>query len=117
MAVTPDDLQTYLGSPNFDAERAELLISTAVSLCEAIVKPLPESADAVILSSAGRAYTNATGVTSQMAGPYQVTMPSGGVYLTKSERATLRRLAGGGGAFSIDMLAGYSARFDEPVTP
>jgi hypothetical protein len=30
--------------------------------------------------------------------------PVGGVYLTRADKADLRRIAGGGGAFSIDLL-------------
>jgi hypothetical protein len=99
---TSDDLALYLGNSNIDAERAALLIAQAESLARAILTTLPDAATAVILSAAARGYASPQGVTSEMTGPYSVQRPPGGVYLTKLERAALRRLSGGGGAFSID---------------
>ena len=103
MNVTSADLALYLGQEVNEA-RADLLIEMAVSLVESIVNPAPDEARAVVLSSVARAYTNPSGITTEMVGPYQATRPSAGVYLTKGERATLRRLAGRSGAFSSDLL-------------
>ena len=101
--VSPADLGVYLGIA-IDVPRAAMILEDAQNLCEMIVSPLPAAATSVIKSAATRAYTNPTGVTGETAGPYNVQRPSGGVYLTKGERRTLRTLAGRSGAFSIDLL-------------
>lgn len=101
--VSPADLGIYLGL-TIDAPRAQMLLEDAQNLCESIVSPLPAAATAIIKSAATRAYTNPTGVTSETTGPYAAHRPSGGVYLTRSERRALRNLAGRSGAFSIDLL-------------
>ena len=103
----PDELATYLGDSNIDQTRAALLLRLAESLAESIVAPLPDGAESVVLSASSRAYTNPEGLTSETIGPFNYQRPNGNVYLTREERRTLRRLAGGGGAFSIDMLANY----------
>lgn len=105
MTITPDDLATYLGSEVVDA-RAQMLIDQTVILATAIVDPLPAGSDAVVLSSASRAYANPIGVISETTGPFTVTRSSPGVYLTRGERRTLRSLAGqGGGAFTINPMS------------
>jgi hypothetical protein len=110
--ATPGDLETYLGVP-VDEDRAVQLIELAFGLVQQMVDPVPDAAATVVLSAVARAYSNPTGVTTEMVGPYQSTRPSAGIYLTKSERATLRRMAGRSGAFSIDLLSGYADRFDD----
>lgn len=104
--VFVDQIATYLGIPQeeLDEERAQLLIDIATDLVTAIIADPPESAAAVIYSSVARAYVNPMGVSNEVIGPYQAQRPTGGVYLTKAERATLRRLSGGGSAFSYDLL-------------
>jgi hypothetical protein len=105
VTVTPNDLGTYLGTTlAYDDERALLMISLAVGLCESIVNPLPPAADAVILDVAARAYSNPGNVTAQGAAPFSVNYGavSGGLWLTRQNKATLRRLNGSGGAFTID---------------
>lgn len=114
-APTSAELATYLGS-GVDQARADMLLSLAVDQCSAVVTPLPDEATAVVLSATARAYTNPAGVTQEGAGPFQVTRPSAGVYLTRAERSTLRRLAGGGNAFSID-LAGINGAGDATDYP
>lgn len=104
MTVLPDDLATFLNAESIDQTRAYLMIDLATKLCAAIVSPVTDEADPVILSAAARAYANPTSTTAQLAGPYQVSGGTGGVYLNKAERAALRRLSGGGGAFSVDLL-------------
>jgi hypothetical protein len=100
------DLGTYLtGQPLAnDDDRALLMISLAVGLCESIVAPLPATADAVVLDVAARAYSNPTNLTSQNAlgAGANYGAVSGGLWLTRQNKATLRRLAGSGGAFTID---------------
>ncbi len=111
IVANPPDIATYLGmsGADIDTDRATLLINLAEDQAAGILRfcvdDLPSAARGVVLSMAARAYTNIQGITAEMAGPYQVSRPSGGGYSTKAERAALRRLAAsGGGAFSIDML-------------
>jgi len=102
MTVTASDLELYMGSDTINSSRADLLIAQATLLCESVVTPLPAAADVVIISAAARAYSNPQGVTAESVGPYNVQRPWAGIYLTKAERAALRRMAGSGGAFSVD---------------
>ncbi|MBQ1163819.1 hypothetical protein KBZ21_38115, partial [Streptomyces sp. A73] len=76
----------------------------AVALCETVVKPLPDQATAIVLSVAGRAYVNPQQVSYETIGPMAVQRPqgSGGLYLTKADKAALKSLAGRGGAFTVD---------------
>ena len=116
LLLDPTDLELYMGIDDINEERAELLIAQVMLLAGAIVSPVPESASPVILSASARAYSTPPGAaSSELVGPYQATRPSGGIYLTKGERASLRLLSGGGGAFSFDTLpAGYpESVFDE----
>jgi hypothetical protein len=99
----PEDLGTYLGS-EVDPARAKLIISGAIALCSSIVDPLPEAALSVVLDVAARAYTNPTAVPNQAAGPFTVGSAPGGLWLTRQNKATLRRLAGSGGAFTIETM-------------
>jgi hypothetical protein len=101
---TVEQLGLFLGLDEIDGDRADLLIDTAISLCQTIVKPLPEGAEAVVLSVAGRAYVNPQQVSYETIGPMSVQRPSGsgGLYLTKSDKSALKSLAGRGGAFTVD---------------
>jgi hypothetical protein len=104
--VTPtaEQLGMYLGLDQIDGDRADLLLTQAVALAESVVKPLPDQATAVVLSVAGRAYVNPQQVSYETIGPMSVQRPSGsgGLYLTKSDKAALKSLAGRGGAFTVD---------------
>ncbi|MER5875446.1 hypothetical protein ABT119_05895 [Streptomyces sp. NPDC001910] len=107
MAFTPptvEKLGMYLGLGEIDGDRGDLLIATAIGLCQTIVKPLPEGAEAVVLSVAGRAYVNPQQVSYETIGPMSVQRPSGsgGLYLTKADKSALKSLAGRGGAFTVD---------------
>ncbi|MER7507079.1 hypothetical protein ABTX82_01820 [Streptomyces lavendulae] len=101
---TAEQLALYLGLPEIDGDRSDLLISQAVALCQSVVKPLPDEATAVVLSVAGRAYVNPQQVSYETIGPMSVQRPqgSGGLYLTKADKAALKSLAGRGGAFTVD---------------
>lgn len=103
-APTAEQLGMYLGLPEVDGARADLLIAQAVALCETVVKPLPDQATAIVLSAAGRAYVNPQQVSYETIGPMSVQRPqgSGGLYLTKADKAALKALAGRGGAFTVD---------------
>lgn len=103
-APTAEQLGMYLGLAEVDGDRADLLIVQAVALAESVVKPLPDQATAVVLSVAGRAYVNPQQVSYETIGPMAVQRPSGsgGLYLTKADKAALKSLAGRGGAFTVD---------------
>lgn len=100
--VDAEKLRLYLGLGDIDTERATLMIDSAVQLAESIVSPLPDSAAAVVLAVAGRAYANPQGIAYETVGPVSVQRPQAGLFLTRDERRTLQRLAGRGGAFTID---------------
>lgn len=106
-----DDLGGYLGDPAIDQARATLIIGLAQDLCETIVSPLPETAMPVVLGVAARAFNNVTSAHSVGIGSANISYGSqgsnmgiGGLYLSRSDKATLRKLAGRTGAFSIDLL-------------
>ncbi|MFD3568440.1 hypothetical protein [Streptomyces sp. NPDC058667] len=101
---TAEELGLYLGLEEIQGDRADLLIAQSVALAESVVKPLPDQATAVVLSAAGRAYVNPQQVTYETIGPQSVQRPagSGGLYLTKADKAALKALAGRGGAFTVD---------------
>ncbi|GAA4799555.1 hypothetical protein [Streptomyces ziwulingensis] len=101
---TSEQLGLYLGLDEIQGDRADLLLESAVALCETVVKPLPEGAQAVVLSVAGRAYVNPQQVSYETIGPMSVQRPSGsgGLYLTKADKSALKSLAGRGGAFTVD---------------
>lgn len=104
VAPTAEQLGLYLGLDTVDGDRADLLIAQAVALCESVVKPLPDQATAIVLSVAGRAYVNPQQVSYETIGPMSVQRPSGsgGLYLTRADKAALKSLAGRGGAFTVD---------------
>ena len=97
------DLSVFLGA-DADESRATLLIGMAEKLCTSVVNPLPDGAEAVVLAVASRAFSNPVNATSQATGPYLMSYGAvgGGMWLTKRDEVTLRRMAGGGGAFTID---------------
>ena len=103
--VTSADLGTYLGA-TVDTARGQLLIDMATQLCESVVNPLPNGAQAVILDVAARAYSNPANATQQAAGPFSASYGpvGGGMWLTRQNKSALRRLAGSGGAFTIDTM-------------
>ncbi|MFF1341135.1 hypothetical protein ACFVYT_24980 [Streptomyces sp. NPDC058290] len=101
---TAEQLGLYLGLEEIAGDRADLLIEQAVALAQSVVKPLPDEGTAVVLSVAGRAYVNPQQVSYETIGPMSVQRPtgSGGLYLTKADKAALKSLAGRGGAFTVD---------------
>lgn len=106
--MDPSDLGTYLGIGDVSGvqDRLAYLISLAQSLCESLVTPLPAGAEAVVVDVVARAFTNPGNAQSQAAGPYSVSWGAvaGGLWLTRQNKATLRRLTGGGGAFTFDTM-------------
>jgi hypothetical protein len=101
---TAEELGLFLDLQEIDGNRADFLINKAISLCQTVVKPLPEGADSVVLSVAGRAFVNPGQATYETIGPMSVQRPtgSGGLYLTKADKSALKSLAGRGGAFTVD---------------
>lgn len=107
--ATPSDLALFLNLDlaTLDQVRAEFLIGLVQGEAEDIVSPLPASTKGVILSAAGRAYTNPQNVQQETTGPYSVGYgagATGGLYLSKQDRAALQRAAGRGGAFTFDTM-------------
>lgn len=107
--ISPEDLGVYLDATVTNVSRAEFIISKAQALCESIVTPLPTGADAVVLDVTVRAWNNPTSRHTAALGTASVgygagSAAIGGLYLTRANKADLRRLAGRGGAFAIDML-------------
>lgn len=107
--ATSDDLALYLGR-TVEQDRATLLLSLAQIKCERFVSPLPAAAKDIVLEVAGRAYNNVASATqigmgsafASLAGTGQGGV--GGLFLSRSNKAELRRLAGRAGAFSVDFL-------------
>lgn len=116
MSVTPYDLATHLGISDIVVDRAQMLINDALAQALAVVtvgdttggagwENLPTGGDAVVRAAAGRQYLNASGVTTETVGPYSATRPAPtGAMFSTAEIATLERLAGRGGAFSVDTM-------------
>lgn len=104
VAPTAEELALFLDLTEINGDRADLLLTQAVALCETVVKPLPDRATAVVLSVAGRAYVNPQAVSYETIGPMSVQRPqgSGGLYLTKADKTALKSLAGRGGAFTVN---------------
>lgn len=102
LVLTSDDLATFLGSA-VDADRATQLIAWVMDEAKSFVNPVPSTAASVVLQAVTRIYTNPSGVTQELVGPYQATK-AGGALFNKGERAALLRLSGSGGAYSFDLL-------------
>lgn len=109
MTVEPEDLATSLNDVSINEDRAQHFIDRAVTLCQSIINPLPDEADVVVERVAARAYFSTTSARQYQLDAAEAAFgtqpgPVGGVYLTRADKADLRRLSGGGGAFSIDLL-------------
>jgi hypothetical protein len=102
LIVSADQFATFLNVSTIDPARATLMLDLAVAECSAYVAPLTDAALGVVLSVAARAYAAPTMAATESVGPFSVSRPAGGVYLTRSERRTLQRISGRGGAFSVD---------------
>lgn len=103
----PADLGTYLGNPDIDDARATLILGLAQDLCETIGTPLPPTAMGTVLAVAARAFTNVTSAQDVNLGSGHIGYGAariGGLYLSRSDKTTLRRILGRGGAFSVSVL-------------
>jgi len=118
--AVPSDLGVYLKDSAIDTVRATQSLLLAQDLCATIWSALDATALGTVLAVAGRQYTNVASATTVGLGSghigYGTTGPGmgvGGLYLSRSDIRTLRRLAGRSGAFSIDLLPDPYP----PVTP
>lgn len=106
--ITPGDLGTYLNDPSIQTARAQMMIDQAMQACESVVSPIPAEAGWVVMRVAGRGYMSATVRGPQMGAggsPLGTTgIGLGAIWLTRADKADLRRLSGGGGSFTIDLL-------------
>jgi hypothetical protein len=93
-----------MGAGTIDNNRATQLLAFAQAKCERVVFPIPASAIDIVVGCAARGFSNPEGVLTETVGPYTVQRGASNLYLTRQERGDLKRLAGRGGAFSIDML-------------
>jgi hypothetical protein len=109
----PSDLGVYLtGDPaGVETVRATQSLLLAQNLCETIWSALDVTALGTVLAVAGRQYTNVTSATTVAIGSGHVgygttggSLGVGGLYLSRSDKSTLRRLASRSGAFNIDLL-------------
>lgn len=114
LTVAASDLASYLGT-EVDTDRATFVLGLVMGEAGSIVDPVPPGAKGVVLAAAARIYSNPTGVSQELIGPYQTSRASSNL-LTKGERASIRRHAGGGGAFSFD-LVGINGAEDETDYP
>jgi hypothetical protein len=113
--TTVADLQTFMGV-TVDETRAQQLLDIVEADAGSIVSPLPASAMGVILTAAARALPNPSGTTSMSTGGASASWTPGGVYLTRAERMTLRRLAGiGGGAFTVNVAPNAGQDYIDPL--
>lgn len=113
LTVSSTDLASYLGV-DVDADRADFVLDLVMGEAGSIVSPVPSGAKGIILSAAARIYSNPTGISQELIGPYQTSRAASNL-LTKGERSSLRRHNGGGGAFSFDLLVdGTGAATDYP---
>jgi len=110
--ATSAELGVYLGLDAIDSARADMLLQLAHDLCETVVSPVPAGGKGVELSVAARAYNNVTSAHQAGIGSAQVSYGApnssvgiGGLFLSKTDVRTLRRLSDRTGAFSIDLLA------------
>lgn len=119
--ATTADLGTFLGLGGaLDTARAQLLLDLVEADAGSITTPVPAGAKGVILTAAARAYANPAGASSEAVGSVSTTYGAGGgMYLSRAELRTLRRLAGiGGGAFTIDPTpADAAVGYVDPLTP
>ncbi|MDA8440486.1 MAG: hypothetical protein M0Z51_16730 [Propionibacterium sp.] len=109
----PADLATYLGVDlaTMDTVRATQSLQLAQDLCETIWSPIGATALGTVLAVASRQFVNVSSAASVALGTGHIAYGApgasqgvGGLYLSRSDKTTLRRLAGRGGGFSVDVL-------------
>lgn len=100
LTVNPADLALFL-DVTVDTARAQLMLDLAQQECSIVLTPLPDTAKAVVLSVAARGYLNPQGNSTETVGQWS-SQQMGGIFLLRAERQSLLRLAGRGGAFTVD---------------
>lgn len=124
--ATVEDLEARLGvaldehGPDYDRAAAALddasaLVRNAgipwVDDHDELVDDMPDVVFSVTLAAALRAYQNPTGAERQTVGDVTVAYSSGGegggVYLTRAERAAIRKAAGTGSLVSVGLTSPY----------
>jgi hypothetical protein len=97
------DLGTFLGA-DVDTARATYLLAQATTLCQSIVSPCrPARTPWCSTSRRARTPTRPTSAARTSAPTRPATARwAGGLWLTRQNKSTLRRLNGGSSAFSID---------------
>lgn len=107
--ATSTDLASYLDEAVNDPRMTNML-TLAQNLVEVYVSNPPAAAKGIVLAVAARAYSNpaqahsiAMHSTSMQFGS-PTGMPTGGLYLTRTELRALLRMSGSTGAFSISRL-------------
>ena len=108
--ATPQELALLLDE-DVDEPRMNLILDLAEGLAEPIAgSPLPDAAKATVLAVAARAFSNPASTGQQGLGSAQTTfqapggLPVGGLYLSRTDKAALRRARSGGAAFTISLL-------------
>jgi len=124
--ATVEDLEVrlgvVLGGHGSDYDRAAAALDDASALIRnvgidwvddhgEIVDDLPDVVFSVTLAAALRAYQNPTGAERQTVGDVTVAFATGGdgggVYLTRAERAAIRKAAGTGSLVSVGLTTPY----------
>lgn len=113
--ATTGELATFM-KVTLDEDQAQLILDMVEADAASIVSPLPPTAKGVIITAAARACPNPSGTTTMSSGGSSASWSPGGVYLTRMERMTLRRLAGiGGGAFSVNLAPDAGQDYIDPL--
>ena len=111
--AVPADLAMYLeiDPTTIDIARATQSLLLAQDLCETIWSPIGATALGTVLAVAARQFNNPTSANNVALGTGHIgysapgtNQAPGGLYLSRSDKVTLRRLAGRGGAFSPSIL-------------
>jgi len=104
LEVTAAQIDMYLNlDGKINTERADFIIGLVMEDAASIVDPVPDAARGVIITAAARIYGNPQGLSAESVGPFSANYQTPAAYLTRRERARLRRLAGRmAGAFTVD---------------
>jgi hypothetical protein len=104
LVVTADEVDLYLDlSGTINAERANFIIGLVMDDAASVVDPVPDAAKGLVITAAARIYGNPQGLSAESVGPFSANYQTPAAYLTRRERARLRRLAGRlSGAYTVD---------------